>query len=59
MPIGLAFGTMPFLLKARLSYADVGVFMLCTYPYSIKLLWSPVVDSVFPVSYTHLRAHET
>ena len=44
MPIGLAFGTMPFLLKARLSYADVGVFMLCTYPYSIKLLWSPVVD---------------
>ena len=47
MPIGLAFGTMPFLLKARLSYADVGVFMLCTYPYSIKLLWSPVVDSVF------------
>lgn len=38
---------MPFLLKARLSYSDIGVFMLATYPYSLKLLWSPVVDSCF------------
>jgi hypothetical protein len=45
IPVGLAFGTMPFLLKARLSYSDIGVFMLATYPYSLKLLWSPVVDS--------------
>ena len=47
MPIGLAFGTMPYLLKARLTYADIGIFMLSTYPFSIKLLWSPVVDSMF------------
>lgn len=47
IPVGLAFGTMPFLLKARLSYSDIGFFMLATYPYSLKLLWSPVVDSCF------------
>lgn len=47
IPVGLAFGTMPFLLKARLSYSDIGLFMLSTYPYSLKLLWSPVVDSCF------------
>ncbi|KAN0061662.1 hypothetical protein ACQY0O_005653 [Thecaphora frezii] len=47
IPVGLAFGTMPFLLKSRLSYSDIGFFMLCTYPYSLKLFWSPIVDSVF------------
>ncbi|UZJ56758.1 hypothetical protein CBS101457_006078 [Exobasidium rhododendri] len=47
IPVGLAFGTMPFLLKARLSYSDIGIFMLATYPYSLKLLWSPVVDSCY------------
>lgn len=47
IPIGLAFGTMPYLLKAHMSYADIGIFMLSTYPYSLKLLWSPVVDSLF------------
>lgn len=47
MPIGLVFGTMPFLLKAHVGYADIGTFMLSTYPYSLKLLWSPIVDSVF------------
>ncbi|PWN43920.1 hypothetical protein IE81DRAFT_321833 [Ceraceosorus guamensis] len=47
IPAGLAFGTMPFLLKARLSYSDVGIFMLCTYPYSLKFFWCPIVDSWF------------
>ncbi|PWZ00446.1 hypothetical protein BCV70DRAFT_199723 [Testicularia cyperi] len=47
VPVGLAFGTMPFLLKSKLSYGDIGFFMLCTYPYSLKLFWSPIVDSCF------------
>lgn len=47
VPVGLAFGTMPFLLKSKLSYGDIGFFMLCTYPYSLKLFWSPIVDSTF------------
>ncbi|CAO1623051.1 unnamed protein product [Parajaminaea phylloscopi] len=45
IPVGLAFGTMPFLLKTKLSYADIGTFALSTYPYSLKLAWSPIVDS--------------
>lgn len=53
IPVGLAFGTMPFLLKTKLSYADIGTFALSTYPYSLKLAWSPVVDSCW-VSYVTL-----
>lgn len=45
VPVGLAFGTMPFLLKSKLSYAEIGTFALSTYPYSLKLAWSPIVDS--------------
>ncbi|GAA6037475.1 hypothetical protein JCM8097_008206 [Rhodosporidiobolus ruineniae] len=47
IPVGLAFGSIPFLLRAKLSYSQIGLFTLCTYPYSLKLLWSPVVDSIF------------
>ncbi|KAI9220774.1 acetyl-coenzyme A transporter 1-domain-containing protein [Blastocladiella britannica] len=47
VPIGLAFGTLPFLLKQKLSFSDMAVFSLAGYPYSLKLLWSPIVDSVF------------
>ncbi|VEU22892.1 DEKNAAC103975 [Brettanomyces naardenensis] len=48
IPIGLAFGSVPFLLKSgSLSYSQVGVFTLAAYPYSMKLFWSPIVDSVF------------
>jgi PAT family acetyl-CoA transporter-like MFS transporter 1 len=45
IPVGLAFGSIPYLLRARLSYSQIGVFSLASYPYSLKLLWSPVVDS--------------
>lgn len=47
IPVGLAFGSIPFLLRSKLSYSQIGIFTLCTYPYSLKLLWSPVVDSCF------------
>ncbi|GAA5986085.1 hypothetical protein JCM5350_004426 [Sporobolomyces pararoseus] len=47
IPVGLAFGSIPFLLRAKLSYSQIGIFTLCTYPYSLKLLWSPIVDSIF------------
>ncbi|AOA62977.1 hypothetical protein PP7435_CHR2-0023 [Komagataella phaffii CBS 7435] len=48
VPIGLAFGTIPFLLKgSNLSFSQVGVFSLASYPYSLKLLWSPIVDSLY------------
>lgn len=47
IPIGLAFGSIPFLLKSKLSYTQVGIFSLASYPYSLKLLWSPIVDAIF------------
>lgn len=47
IPMGLAAGSVPFLLKSHLSYGQIGVFSLATYPYSLKLLWSPIVDAVW------------
>ena len=46
--MGLATGSVPFLLKGKhLSYSALGVFSLASYPYSMKLLWSPIVDAVW------------
>ena len=47
VPLGLSFGSIPFLLKSKLSYADLALFSLSSYPYSLKLLWSPFVDSIY------------
>ncbi|KAI9163426.1 membrane protein [Paramyrothecium foliicola] len=47
IPMGLATGSVPFLLKSHMSYAEIGVFSLASYPYSLKLLWSPFVDAVW------------
>jgi hypothetical protein len=40
-------GSVPFLLREHLSYSQLAVFALSGYPYSLKLLWSPIVDSIF------------
>lgn len=48
IPMGLAAGSVPLLLKkAHFSYSQMGVFSLASYPYSLKLLWSPIVDAVW------------
>ncbi|KAF8538159.1 acetyl-coenzyme A transporter 1-domain-containing protein [Trichophaea hybrida] len=47
VPMGLAMGSVPFLLKHTLSYGEIGVFTLASYPYSMKLLWSPIVDAIW------------
>ena len=47
IPMGLASGSVPFLLKEHLSYTEIGVFTLASYPYSLKLFWSPFVDAVW------------
>lgn len=47
IPLGLALGSVPFLLKEHLTYSQLATFALSSYPYSLKLLWSPIVDSVF------------
>jgi len=45
--MGLAGGSVPFLLKPHLSYSQIGIFSLAIYPYSLKLLWSPIVDAIW------------
>lgn len=47
VPLGLATGSVPFLLKNHMSYSEIGVFSLASYPYSLKLFWSPIVDAVW------------
>lgn len=47
IPMGLAMGSVPFLLKNHMSYGEIGIFTLAGYPYSLKLLWSPIVDAMW------------
>lgn len=48
LPMGLIFGSIPFLLKASASYSDIAVFSLCSMPYALKLLIAPIVDGGRP-----------
>lgn len=32
-------------MQAKMSYTAIGLFSLAGYPYSFKLLWSPIVDT--------------
>lgn len=47
IPLGLC-ASMPFLLSARgVSYSDQGTFSFAFWPFSIKILWAPLVDSLY------------
>lgn len=39
------------MLQSKLSMTQMGIFSMAGYPYSFKLLWSPVVDSVFSAGF--------
>ena len=47
VPLGLSLGSVPFLLQQSVSYTALGYFSLCAWPYSLKLLWSPIVDAFY------------
>lgn len=34
-------------MQSHASYTEIGLFSIASYPYSFKLLWSPIVDSVY------------
>mmetsp|Transcript_16032 Transcript_16032/g.48961 ORF Transcript_16032/g.48961 Transcript_16032/m.48961 type:complete len:453 (-) Transcript_16032:315-1673(-) len=46
IPMGLS-GSIPFLLQKRISWTQQGTFSMVTWPFSLKLFWAPLVDSVF------------
>ncbi|KAJ5589138.1 acetyl-CoA transporter [Penicillium hordei] len=43
---GLVGGTFPVVLRERLSYGRNGLFSIALYPYSLKALWSPLIDAM-------------
>ena len=52
-PLPLVFGTLSFLLKDYgIAYASIGAISLVKIPYSLKWLWSPIVDNV-KIPYLH------
>lgn len=51
VPLGLTMGAMPFLLQSKASYTQIGIFSVASYPYSFKLLWSPIVDSIYSLTF--------
>jgi hypothetical protein len=47
VPLGLT-ASLPYILSAKkASYGDQGTFSLATWPFSMKLLWAPIVDSIY------------
>jgi len=47
VPMGLA-ASVPLILKERnVSFSDLGTFSLNSWPFSLKLLWAPFVDSLY------------
>lgn len=51
IPLGLIFGSLPFVMAEKLSYTDQATFSLSAYPYSLKLFWSPIVDVIYSPKY--------
>ena len=47
VPMGFA-STIPLIMKERgVSYSAIGMFALSSWPFSLKLFWAPIVDSVY------------
>jgi hypothetical protein len=56
VPLGLVMGSLPLLLQSSFqsstsAYAMLAMFGISGYPYSLKLLWSPFVDSLYLPSF--------
>lgn len=47
IPIGLT-ASLPYILSSRnVSYSHQAVFSFASWPFAIKLLWAPIVDSLY------------
>ena len=50
-PLGLL-STLPYILTVRkVSYSDQGILSFAGWPYAMKLLWAPIVDSVYFIKF--------
>jgi len=46
IPMGLS-GSIPLLLAKKVGYGDQAIFSFCSWPFSLKLLWAPIVDACY------------
>ncbi|CAH1724862.1 acetyl-coenzyme A transporter 1-like isoform X2 [Aphis gossypii] len=48
IPVGLS-GALPIILQSRkmVTYEDQAAFSISLWPYSLKLLWAPIVDALY------------
>ncbi len=46
IPIGLS-ASIPLILSSRVTFQQQALFSLVTVPFSLKLLWAPIVDSLY------------
>ena len=44
VPLGLAMGSLPFILKSKLNYSQLALLSLSQYPYSLKVLKTSTVS---------------
>jgi len=42
--MGFFLGSVPIIFKKYLTYGQIGEIMLCTAPFSFKVLWSPFIE---------------
>lgn len=50
IPLGLK-ASLPYLLSSRrATYSHQALFSLASWPFSLKLLWAPIVDSIYSKS---------
>lgn len=47
IPIGLSSAVPLLLTNRKVSYSEQALFSFVTWPFSLKLLWAPIVDSLF------------
>lgn len=47
IPIGLSTAVPLLLQNRKVSYSDQALFSFVTWPFSVKLLWAPIVDSIY------------
>ena len=47
IPLGLAASIPMILTNRKVSYADQAIFSFVSWPFSVKLLWAPIVDSLY------------
>ena len=56
VPMGISAAIPMILQDKKVSMAAQGTFSFCSWPFSLKLLWAPIVDSVFLAKWGHRKS---